>query len=180
MRSLKSAFEDILLLLLGCFTILAGSRAHSLVLAIMAVWMTVQELQQMRIQKSKYINLCNCTDVTVLLLTSVLIFVPPTRLAEVFGFRFLSRFSLLDCDGSRHMAAFLILLSWTKFLLLLQKHPAFAKFETYMPMFIKASWTFEMYFRYFLNSGFCDFYPCLLPLFHHFGRFCNQFLHSLA
>ena len=79
MRSLKSSFEDILLLLLGCFTILVGSRAHSLVLAIMALWLTVQELQQMKIQKSKYVTVSNITDVTVLLLTAFVLFFTPTR-----------------------------------------------------------------------------------------------------
>ena len=81
MKSLKSSFEDILLLLLGCFTILVGSRAHSLVLAIMALWLTVQELQQMRIQKSKYVTVSNFTDVTVLILTAFVLFFPQTRLA---------------------------------------------------------------------------------------------------
>ena len=76
LRSFKSVFDDILLLLLGCFTILAGSRAHSLVLAIMAFWMTLQEIQQMRIQKSKYITFSNCTDVAVLLLIGFLLIVP--------------------------------------------------------------------------------------------------------
>ena len=85
MKSLKSVFEDILLLLLGCFTILVGSRAHSLVLAVMAFWMTVQEIEQIKIQKSKYITMINCTDVAVLLLTAFLLFVPPTRFAEVLA-----------------------------------------------------------------------------------------------
>ena len=76
MANLKSVFDDILLLLLGFFTILVGSRAHSLVLTIMALWMTLQELQQMRIHKSKYFTVGNCTDVATLLLTAFLLFVP--------------------------------------------------------------------------------------------------------
>ena len=61
---------------------------------------------------------------------------------QIASHRFTPPFSLLDCDASRHLAAFMILLSWTKFLLLLQKHPAFARFETYIPMFTKASFCF--------------------------------------
>ena len=76
MKSVKYVFEDILLLNLGLFTILAGSRAHSLVLAIMALWMTLQELKQMRIQRFKYITMGNASDVAVLLLTAFLLFVP--------------------------------------------------------------------------------------------------------
>ena len=141
MKSVKYVFEDILLLNLGLFTILAGSRAHSLVLAIMALWMTLQELKQMRIQRFKYITMGNASDVAVLLLTAFLLFVP-TRFLQIASHRFTPPFSLLDCDASRHLAAFMILLSWTKFLLLLQKHPAFARFETYIPMFTKASFCF--------------------------------------
>ena len=76
MKSVKYVFEDILLLNLGFFTILAGSRAHSLVLAIMALWMTLQELKQMRIQRFKYTTMGNASDVAVLLLTAFLLFVP--------------------------------------------------------------------------------------------------------
>ena len=82
MKSVKYVFEDILLLHLGFFTILAGSRAHSLVLAIMALWMTLQELKQMRIQRFKYITMGNASDVAVLLLTAFLLFVP-TRFGKL-------------------------------------------------------------------------------------------------
>ena len=76
LTKIKTFFEDILVLGLGGFTILAGSFAHSMVLAVMVAWMTLQELQQMWIQKSKYISLSNCTDLAVVLLTLFLLFVP--------------------------------------------------------------------------------------------------------
>ena len=76
LTKIKTFFEDILVLGLGGFTILAGSFAHSTVLAVMVAWMTLQEVQQMWIQKSKYISLSNCTDLAVVLLTLFLLFVP--------------------------------------------------------------------------------------------------------
>ena len=76
LTKIKTFFEDILVLGLGSFTILAGSFAHSMVLAVMVAWWTLQELKQMRIQKSKYISLSNCTDLAVVLLTLFLLFVP--------------------------------------------------------------------------------------------------------
>ena len=76
LTKIKTFFEDILVLGLGGFTILAGSFAHSMVLAVIVAWCTLQELKQMRIQKSKYISLSNCTDLAVVLLTLFLLFVP--------------------------------------------------------------------------------------------------------
>ena len=183
MTNLKSVFEDILLLLLGWFTILAGPKAHSLVLAIMVLWMTVQELRQMRIHRSKYFTVWNFTDVAALLLTAFLLFVPPTRFGEVliWAISHLVSVSPIVTDLGTWLLSSSYSPGPSSSCCCRSTPPLQDLRPTYQCSSRRARLLHKQtYFSYFLNSGIGDFHPSLLPLFGYFGRLCNQLLHSLA
>ena len=48
-------------------------------------------------------------------------------------------FRIIDCEILRLVAVLVLLLAWARLLSLSVKHPTFAKFDHYLPMFFKVA-----------------------------------------
>lgn len=72
---LVSSFEDFLLPILSFFLLLFGSSGLPAFLAVLTLWLLVQEFLQLLTQRLSYFhNEENVYDITVLTLTNVLLF----------------------------------------------------------------------------------------------------------
>ena len=69
-----------------------------------------------------------------------------------------------SCASLRHVAAVVILLAWTEFILLVAKHPRLARYNVYISMFYKVLQTFLsflLWYSLFLMAFAFGFYIML-------------------
>ena len=69
-----------------------------------------------------------------------------------------------SCETKRHIAAVVLLLAWTEFMMLVAKHPRLARYNVYISMFYKVLQTFLsflLWYSLFLMAFAFGFYIML-------------------
>ena len=126
-----------------------------LIVAVLLFTTALNELNQFASMKIKYFSSPgNYIDLTEVVFIAILLLVPNSYLVDPMTFtsvdvsKKLCEIEGLDideennCSIKRGIAAVLIVMSWTRLLHGLAKHPSLEKFNIYFMMFYKVVWTF--------------------------------------
>ena len=152
MISFLSSWFEIMLAGMAVFLIILSSGGLWYVLVVLLSLLSVRELFQVTASLKRYLlSLENLLEVVMMSLLGYLLFDPD---------------DVTDCECSdkRHVAALVILLSWTELIVLVAKHPKLSRYNVYISMFYKVLQTFFsflLWFSLFLVAFAFGFYIML-------------------
>jgi len=150
--SIFSSFMELLLLLLCLLPLVFGTKALWTVLVVIACALVLRETLQMFASLKRYVlSLENWLELLLLSLLAFLLLAPDDP-------------QDCSCQEKRHIAAVVLLLAWTEFVLLSAKHPRLARYNVYSSMFVKVLQTFLsflLWYSLFLMAFGLGFYMML-------------------
>merc|ERR1719422_2677460 len=135
MKTFFSNWVEAVFISIGVVMLIFGGASLVPVLACLLVMLLIREMMQMAVSLKRYLSSCeNWVELGILTLSVVLLVPGETE---------------DDHELRRHLAAFVIVMSWAELIVLLGQHPKLREYNIYVTMFFKVMKTFFLFLTWY-------------------------------